>query len=120
MRRGELQLLHEEISVLSFAVHRHWDAPPCYRLIPLLLYRVAAALARWPRSQFLWCIAVASALLMTRIYNFAHTLARLALGLDFDTASALHYHVDSLVTLASLVVVAVFCVWMSRSDMQRK
>ncbi len=92
----------------------------CFTMNWFFFAVLVAALARWPRSKFLWCIAVASALLMTRIYNFAHTLARLALGSDFDTASALHYHVDSLVTLASLVVVAVFCVWMSRSDMQRK
>ena len=99
-----------------------WSYSQCYCFTMNWFFFVVlvAALARRPRSKFLWCIAALSALLMTRIYNFAHTLAGLALGSGFDTASALHYHVDSLVTSASLVVVVVFCVRVARSDMQRK
>lgn len=98
-----------------------WSYSQCYCFTMNWFFFVVlvAALVRRPRSKFLWCIAALSALLMTRIYNFAHTLDGLALGSGFDTASALHYHVDSLVTSASLMVVAVFCVWMSRSDMQK-
>ncbi|MBR4615754.1 MAG: DUF2029 domain-containing protein, partial [Kiritimatiellae bacterium] len=87
----------------------------CFTMNWFFFAVLAAALARRPRSKFLWCIAVASALLMTRIYNFAHTLAGLALGSGFDAASELHYHVDSLVTTAGLAVAAAFCAWLSRN-----
>ena len=74
---------------------------------------LAAALARWPRSKSLWCIAVLSTLLMTRLYNLGHTLVAIVAGPGFNPASALHYHVDSLVTMSGVVVSAVFCVWLA-------
>lgn len=64
------------------------------------------------RAAVALSIAALSALLMTRLYNLAHTLAAIALG--FDPASPAHYHADSLVTSAGLVLTVVFCAWLAK------
>jgi len=95
-----------------------WTYAQCYSFTMNWFFFavLVAALAKRPRSKFLWCMAVLSILLMTRIYNFAHTLSALAFGLP--PGSSLHYHVDSLLSTASLAVLTVFCVWLSRRNVQ--
>lgn len=93
-----------------------WSYSQCYCFAMNWFFFVvlAASLARWPRTKFLWLLAVLSALLMTRLYNFGHTLMAIVSGSGFDPANPTHYHVDSLVTSAGLVLTAAFCAWLAK------
>ena len=88
-----------------------WTYAQCYSFAMnwFFFLVLVAALAKWPRSRSLWCIAALSALLMTRLYNLAHTLAGLLPGSIMRPDESWHYHADSLVTTASLAVLVAFC-----------
>ena len=90
----------------------------CFTMNWFFFAVLAASLARWPRSKFLWCVAALSALLMTRLYNLGHTLMAIASGPGFDPATPAHYHVDSLVTSAGLVLTVALCVWLAKNAKQ--
>lgn len=88
----------------------------CFAMNWFFFVVIAAALAKWPWSKAMWCIATLSALLMTRLYNLGHTLMAIVSGPGFNPGSPLHYHVDSLVTLAGLVLAVALCVWLVKMN----
>ena len=94
-----------------------WTYAQCYSFAMNWFFFavLVAALVRSPRSRFLWCIAALSLLLMTRISNLAHTVQMIMPGVIPESIplAAWHYHIDSLVSLAGLVVVSSFCVWLA-------
>ena len=97
-----------------------WSYSQCYCFTMNWFFFVvlAASLARCPSSRFLWCVAALSALLMTRLYNLGHTLMAIVSGPGFDPANPTHYHVDSLVTSAGLVLTVALCVWLAKNAKQ--
>ena len=108
------------LAMPAAVVGASWSYSQCYSFAMNWFFFVvlAAALARWPRSKSLWCIAALSALLMTRLYNLGHTLMAIVAGPGFDPESALHYHVDSLVTSACVILSVAFCAWLVKKAQQ--
>lgn len=88
-----------------------WTYAQCYSFTMnwFFFLVLVAALVKWPQSRSLWCIAALSVPLMTRVYNLVHTLAGLLPGYTVRPDESWHYHVDSLVTTASLAVLVAFC-----------
>ena len=93
-----------------------WTYAQCYSFTMNWFFFVVlcAALVKWPRSPFVWVFGTLSAVTLTRVYNFAHYLPRVLPGIvpEIIPAESWHYHVDSLVTLAGLVTLSAFCVWL--------
>ena len=95
-----------------------WTYAQCYSFAMNWFFFsvLVAALARFPGSRFLWCIAVLSLLPMTRINNLAHTIQMIRPDVipEFLPLKAWHYHIDSLVSLAGIFVVAALSICIVR------
>ena len=95
-----------------------WTYAQCYSFTMNWFFFLAlsAAVVRCPRSPFLWSVALVSALIMTRLSNFLHFAPKAFPGFlpDIVPSMLCHYHIDSIVSFAGVVVVVLFCAWLSR------
>ena len=90
-----------------------WTHARCYSHVMYWFFFVSLAitLIRYPRSKTVWCIAVLSVLLPTRLWNLFHILPE-AIPSVFPALMASekwHYHIDALNSSLDLALVVWFC-----------
>ncbi len=92
-----------------------WTYAQCYSFTMNWFFFLILCISfiKVPHSRFLWFVATLAVLMMTRAYNLIHFIPKALPDVfpDIVASDSCHYHISSLITAASVVVLSAFCVW---------
>lgn len=95
-----------------------WTYAHCFSFVMGWFFFVVlcSSLVRWPKSRFLWVVALLSAIFMTRIFNFVHFLPAVFPGIvpEFPLSERWHAHISTLNSTGCVLLTVALCVWLSR------